>query len=238
MGKDKLRKFAEVKSLPNVTEPEFTEALNGCPLKGKWNEQVFAKAQPLTLELGCGKGEYTVGQARIFPERNFIGVDIKGARIWRGAKTANEAQMGNVHFLRTRIDFIGSFFGPDEVSEIWITFPDPQGKKNRKRKRLTNPLFLERYRDFLKADGTVNLKTDDRPLYEYSLEVARLNNFEIVHAHTNIYNGPIDTLDPQLAELLHIRTYYEQKWLAEGREINFLSFRMKPGKLEDTPDEE
>ena len=238
MGKDKLRKFAEVKTFGNVVEPPFSDAQHGSPLKGAWNEKEFHTVRPITLELGCGKGEYTVGQAQRFPDRNFIGVDIKGARIWRGAKAAFEAEMDNVRFLRTRIDFITAFFGPGEVSEVWITFPDPQPTRARKKHRLTGPRFLERYRTFLAPDATINLKTDDRPFYDYSLAVAELNDLEIKHALTDIYSGPINELDPKLQDLLNIKTYYEQKWLVEGRKINFLSYRLKPGKLVDTPDED
>lgn len=238
MGKDKLRKFAEVAAFSNVTEPPFEDAMKGSPMKGTWNTEVFSTARPITLELACGKGEYTVGQGQRYPNRNFIGVDIKGARIWRGAKSATEAGMDNVHFLRTRIEFIQSFFAADEVSEIWIIFPDPQPHKNRKKKRLTSPLFLAQYRTFLEAGGTINLKTDDRPFYDYSLAVAELNGLEIIHQLTDIYSGPINTLDPALADVLNIKTYYEQRWLKEGRKINYLSFRLKPGTLQDTPDED
>ncbi len=236
MGKDKLRRFAEVKTFGNVFEPDIDSALRGSDVAGTWNTERFLKSQPITLELGCGKGEYTVGQAQRYADRNFLGVDIKGARLWRGAKTAHETGLDNVQFLRTRIDFITSFFGPDEVDEIWITFPDPQPNKNRRKKRLTHPLFLDRYRRFLKEGGTINLKTDDRPFYDYALAVAELNGLEVLHSITDIYNGGLDDLDTTLQDLLNIKTYYEQKWLKIDRKINFLSYRLTPGDLIDTPD--
>ena len=192
MGHDKLRKFAENETFSCLLQPSASElladgffALRDHAVKGHWNERMFAEAQPLVLELGCGKGEYTIDLSQRRPERNYIGVDIKGARLWKGAKYAHEHQLGNVAFLRTRIEFIGAFFAPDEVSEIWLTFSDPQLKSENS--RLTSPVFLERYRKFLRPGGIVHLKTDSRFLYEYSLAVARYNDLRVLAATTDLY---------------------------------------------------
>jgi tRNA (guanine-N7-)-methyltransferase len=169
--------------------------------------------------LGCGKGEYTIGLAKLYPEKNFLGIDIKGARIWKGAKTALESKIGNARFLRTRIDFITSCFLPGEVSELWITFPDPQpGKKN---KRLTSARFLNRYRNILMNDGFVNLKTDSRELFEYTLHVANYNGLAIEIATSDLYSSGYRS------EILSIRTFYESMWLAEGLKICFLRFKLQ-----------
>ena len=189
MGHDKLRKFAENETFSCLLQPDAssvldkTEADNSLrlkdhPIKGHWNERMFAAARPIVLELGCGKGEYTIDLSRREPSLNYVGVDIKGARLWKGAKFATENHLPNVAFLRTRIEFIESFFAPGEVSEIWLTFSDPQLKSENC--RLTSPLFLERYRKFLKKGGIVHLKTDSRFLYEYSKAVAECNNLRIL----------------------------------------------------------
>ena len=187
MGKGKLAKFKENETFANVFQPEITDFVNfEHELKGTWNSRVFKNNNPIVLELGCGKGEYTVGMARMFPDKNFIGVDIKGARIWTGAKSSNLEQMRNVAFLRTRIEVIRAFFAPGEVSEIWITFPDPQMKKRRAKKRLTSSLFLTMYQQLLADNGFVNLKTDSRFLYKYTCKVAELNGLEIVHQSADL----------------------------------------------------
>ena len=192
MGHHKLERFAENLTFPNLFQVSY-EMLKeeGFALRGKWAEH-FGNSNPITLELGCGKGEYTVALAERDPERNYIGVDIKGARLWKGAKEATEEKMGNVAFLRTRIEFIDAFFGPGEVSEIWLTFSDPQlrGSENA---RLTSPLFLQRYRRFLKPDGIVHLKTDSRFLYEYTQSVIRANGLEVLASGTDIYHDGIRT---------------------------------------------
>ena len=176
MGKDKIRRFEENATFRCVVQPEFEEIFRkDYRLKGRWREDFFGNPNPIVLELGCGRGEYTVSLAERFSDRNFIGVDIKGARLWRGAKTATENAMPNVAFLRTRIEFIDSFFAPGEVDEIWITFPDPQLRKNRVKKRLTAPLFLERYARFLKPGGAIHLKTDSQHLHAYTKAVAEAN---------------------------------------------------------------
>ena len=221
MGKNKAARWAEMKSFGNVIEPLMDDIRDAShELKGKWNMSVFGNNNPLVLELGCGKGEYTVGLAGRFPEKNFIGVDIKGARIWRGAKTARENQFRNVHFLRTRIEFINSFFSEDEVSEIWITFPDPFPRARDEGRRLTSPPFLNSYRGFLANKGIVHLKTDNHQLYLYTLALVKKNNMEIITSTDDLYSGSTDN------EILSIRTHYETLFLREGKKINYLSFRM------------
>ena len=180
MSKGKLEKFAEVATFPNVFELPFLFKSGDFVLKGKWHDNYFKNENPLVLELGCGKGEYTVGLAEKFPNKNFIGIDIKGSRLWRGAKFALENKMKNVAFVRTRIDHIEMVFAFAEVDEIWITFPDPQPQKTRERKRLTSPMFLNRYTKILKPGGILNLKTDNFQLYEYSKQIAEEMNFKIL----------------------------------------------------------
>lgn len=225
MGKDKIRRFAENATFRCVVQPEFEEVFRkDYPLKGHWHDTFFKNPNPIVLELGCGRGEYTVALARRFPGKNFIGVDIKGARLWRGAKTATEEEMGNVAFLRTRIEFIESFFAPDEVDEIWITFPDPQLRKNRIKKRLTSPQFLEMYARFLRESGKIHLKTDSRPLHDYTKQLAELNHLAIEAANADIYGtGFAD-------DVLSIRTTYEQRFLQEGLPITYLRFRLDQQK--------
>ena len=186
MGKDKLRKFKENETFSCLIQPRTDEVFGkDHPLKGHWGDKVFGNDRPIVVELGCGKGEYTIDLALRNPGCNYIGVDIKGARLWKGAKYAHEHQLPNVAFLRTRIEFIGSLFGSGEISEIWITFADPQ--IGREKKRLTSPLFLSRYRCFLKREGIVHLKTDSRYLHEYTHEIARQNGLEILACSTDIY---------------------------------------------------
>lgn len=192
-------------------------------MKGKWRELWFRNSHPLLVELGCGKGEYTVGLARRHPERNYVGVDIKGNRIWTGAKQALDEKLNNVAFLRTRIDFIEHCFGKHEVDEIWITFPDPQPQKTRARKRLTHPIFLNRYRTFLNPKGIIHLKTDSTGLYEFTLEVIRENG-HILHWHTDdLYrNCPSDR-----KELMEIKTYYEKLFTSKGENIKYIAFSLR-----------
>ncbi|MBR3441111.1 MAG: tRNA (guanosine(46)-N7)-methyltransferase TrmB [Bacteroidales bacterium] len=215
MGHDKLRKFAENETFACLLQPDASKVLDktGDPseglklhehsIKGHWNEMMFHNDQPIVLELGCGKGEYTIDLSRRVPERNYIGVDIKGARLWRGAKTATEEGIGNVAFLRTRIEFIEAFFGPGEVSEIWLTFSDPQLKSENS--RLTSPLFLERYRKFLRPGGIIHLKTDSRFLHEYSKAVALENGLDILAATTDLYGSEGVFPPATVATLGHVR---------------------------------
>ena len=227
MGHDKLRKFAENETFSCLLQPSAEElladgffALRDHAVKGHWNERMFDAPRPIVLELGCGKGEYTIDLSRRCPSRNYIGVDIKGARLWKGAKYAHEHQLGNVAFLRTRIEFIGAFFAPDEVSEIWLTFSDPQLKSENS--RLTSPVFLERYRQFLRPGGIVHLKTDSRFLFEYSLAVARCNGLRILAATTDLY---ADRSIPEDA-LYEVQTFYERMFMAQGYKITYLAFTL------------
>lgn len=220
MGKNKLRKFAEMEQLPRVIQMPFGKLqAEGFAMRGRWHEDFFGNPNPIVLELGCGRGEYTVGLAREFPDRNFIGIDIKGARMWAGAKEAHLAGMENVGFLRTNIELLERFFAPGEVAEIWITFPDPQMKKTRK--RLTAVNFLEMYRRVLAPDGIVNLKTDSPFLFEYTSRSVALNALPVIKKTADLYADPAG-----VDRILNIRTHYESQWLARGMKIKYLSFRL------------
>ena len=233
MGKGKLAKFADMASYPHVFEYPFSVAEQvPFEMQGRWHADFFKNDHPIVLELGCGRGEYTVGLARLYPDKNFIGVDIKGARMWTGATQALHEGLPNVAFLRTRIEFITSLFAPGEVSEIWITFADPQ--IHREKKRLTSPLFMERYRDMLRSGGIVHLKTDSRYLHEYSVAMARQNGLGILAEATDIYGTDRERLyaSPMLSvcgrdavdALFEVQTFYESQYLAQGIPITYLSF--------------
>ena len=217
MGKGKLAKFADMASYENVFQYPFS-VVEHVPfeMKGHWREQYFHNDHPIVLELGCGKGEYTVALSAANPERNFIGIDIKGARIWNGAKKALEGNIKNAGFLRTRIDMIDNFFGAEEVSEIWITFADPQPKKQNK--RLTSAYFLNLYRKFMKQGAVINLKTDSRLLHFYTLELLKANHIEPIVHTDDLYNSPY------LDDTLSIKTFYENMFLQEGKKITYLKF--------------
>lgn len=225
MGKNKLKKFAEMQTFSCVFQyPWAVLQRDGFALRGNWNKEYFKNDNPIVLELGCGKGEYTVGLARQYPDKNFIGIDIKGARIWTGAKTAETEGLKNVAFLRTGIELIESFFTEAEVAEIWITFPDPQMQKTRR--RLTSTRFLNLYRHILCSDGTVHLKTDSPFLYTYTDRLVTINNFPIKVNTNDLYAG--DFVDP----ILSIKTFYEQQWLSRGKKIKYISFTLpKEGEL-------
>lgn len=224
MGKNKLARFAENKILPNVIQPTREEALSGFHLKGKWHKKVFKNNNPIVLELGCGKGEYTVGLAKAFPEKNFIGIDIKGARFWFGAKEAVENSIHNAAFLRTQIELIDCFFDQNEVDEIWITFPDPQIKYKRTKHRLTHPDFLNRYKKILKPGGIIHLKTDSEFLHGYTLGLLQGAGHEIITAHHDIYGAPeYEANTPLLRE---IKTYYEELFSSKGKTITYIKFRI------------
>jgi len=225
VGRNKPIRWAELETFDRVIQPQFKDFyFNDHPIKGNWNKQLFQNENPIVLELGCGRGEYTVSLASKFPELNFIGIDIKGARLWRGAKTANEKKFLNAAFLRTRIEIIRSFFADNEVDEIWITFPDPQTKNRRNKKRLTGPIFLNFYRTFLKTNGIIHLKTDNYDLYKDTLDLVKDNGLEIISSTTDLYSGvEINGVDN---ELLSIKTHYENQFLEKGMKINYLSFRL------------
>jgi len=215
----------------HVVQPSFDEVFKkDYKLKSKWSKEFFGNDNPLILELGCGKGEYTVGLARLHPKTNFIGIDIKGARMWRGAKTAVEDNIKNVGFIRTRIGLINSFFGNEEVSEIWITFPDPQLKKYYK--RLTSTRFLGYYQKFIKNNGFINLKTDSVELYTYTKKLIELNNIDIIIDTDNLYNSEL------VDETLSIKTFYEQQWLEQGKPIHYLRFKLNKTQELEEPEEE
>lgn len=233
MGKNKLRRFAENDTFRCLVQADFDDIFKkDHQLKGHWRKDFFGNDNPIILELGCGKGEYTVGLSRLYKDCNVIGVDIKGARMWRGAKTVNDEQIPNAAFLRTRIEFINSFFAEGEVDEIWITFADPQLKPGRAKKRLTSPLFLERYASFMKPDGVINLKTDSLHLHLYSKAVAEANNLPIELALTDIYNNSEGLSE----ELLTIKTTYESRFLAQGKPITYLRFSLAGKKEFIAPD--
>ncbi|KAA8485471.1 tRNA (guanine-N7-)-methyltransferase [Arcticibacter tournemirensis] len=213
MGKDKLRRFAEIDTFGNVFQLE-----EGKRFKGHWSSGHFQNDKPLILELACGKGEYTVNLAKLFPDKNFIGIDYKGNRIWRGAKTAIEENIPNVAFLRIQIENILDYFGENEVSEIWITFPDPQPQISREKKRLTFPGFLEKYRQILTEEGIIHLKTDNDGFYAYTAEKVETQKLRLLQKTEDLYNSDL------VNEVLSIKTYYEKKYLAVDKNINYLSF--------------
>lgn len=217
MAKNKLQKFEEMRKFPHVIQAEFNEVFRkDYRLKGRWGELFFGNTNPLVLELGCGKGEYSVGLARLFPNKNFIGIDIKGSRMHTGARESFDEGLKNVGFIRSRIELIESFFSRDEVDEIWLTFPDPQ--MNSARKRLCSPRFLSIYSKFLKPGGLIHLKTDSRFLYTYSEMVVSKNHFQVIHSYDDLYNSDFSD------EILKIRTYYEERFLAHQIPIKYLSF--------------
>lgn len=217
MGKNKLSKFAQMAEYPHVFQyPWARLQVEPFPLKGRWRSEFFHNDKPIVLELGCGKGEYAVGLAERFPDKNFIGIDIKGARMWTGAKASLEAGMPNVAFLRTEIELLEHFFAEGEVDEIWITFPDPQMKKVTK--RLTGTSFIKRYIRVLRPGGIVHLKTDSPFLYTYTKEMVGLNGFEVLAMTDDLYAGDL------VSDILDIKTYYEGQWLARGLTIKYIQF--------------
>jgi tRNA (guanine-N7-)-methyltransferase len=220
VGKNKLEKFAENATFPNFFQPPQTEAIeNGFELKGKWNSNFFKNNNPIVLELACGRGEYTVGLAEKYPKKNFIGIDRKGARMWKGCKESIHLQLSNAAFLRTQIGLIKYFFAENEVDEIWLTFPDPQPARSKTNKRLTSPLFLDFYKHILKPNGLIHLKTDSQSLYEYTLEVIENLHYEVLEKNADIYALPHTNDD------LSIQTHYETKWRKEGIPIKYIQFK-------------
>lgn len=215
--RSKLDRFSVISERYNVIEPE---GMGEQPIKGKWEEEHFKNDNPIVLELACGRGEYTVGMARMFPGTNFIGVDIKGDRIWKGSSIAVEENLTNVAFCRTRILMIENFFEPGEVTDIWITFPDPRPRDRDIKRRLTSPRFLEIYKSLMKPGSTIYLKTDNTPLYEYTLEVLQSrDDIEGLEHTPDLYNS---SLAP---EAFDIKTRYEKKFHAKGEDIKFVRFR-------------
>lgn len=222
--KNKLERFAEMKTFDNIFQPEIESVKEAdFKLKGKWSSY-FNNNHPIVLELGCGKGEYTIGLAKRYPEKNFIGIDIKGARIWKGAKQGEEEGIKNACFVRTKIDFITQFFGANEVSEIWCTFSDPQPKKSNK--RLTSKVFVERYCQFLKADGIIHLKTDSDLLMASTEEEIENNKYHELYKTWDLYGEGVYGLNKEIREILEIRTFYEQIWLKEGKTIKYVKFQV------------
>ncbi|POY39404.1 tRNA (guanosine(46)-N7)-methyltransferase TrmB [Solitalea longa] len=213
MGKNKIRQFAELDTFHNVFQKDGS-------LKGKWRTEFFKNDHPIVLELACGKGEYTVNLAKQFPEKNFIGVDLKGNRLWTGAKMAIEDRIENVAFLRIQIEHLQSYFETMEVDEVWITFPDPQPQVSREKKRLTSMRFLEVYRPILKENAIIHLKTDNDQLYEYTLEVIAENKLTLLANTNDVYYSEL------LDEVLSIKTYYERKYLSQGKNINYVRFSL------------
>jgi tRNA (guanine-N7-)-methyltransferase len=227
VGHNKLKRFAEVATFSNVFQPtELVEGKVEFPLRGKWNKEYFKNDNPIILELGCGKGEYTVGLAKRFSNKNFIGMDIKGARLWRGAKIACEGKMNNVAFVRNRIDFIESYFGPDEVSEIWIPFPDPYPREGKTEKRLMSFSFVMRYRNLTKAGAIIHLKTDNEGLYEFAMEQVDLNKYKLLANSDNVYADAAKLGEERYKLLTEIQTYYETQCLKQGKKIHYVEFQI------------
>ena len=231
MGKNKLKKFAEMETFHNVFQCGARETLEGNPvvaMRGKWHEEYFHNDNPIVLELGCGRGEYTVGLAARYPEKNYIGIDIKGARMWAGAKQAELAGMKNVAFLRTNIEMLTHFFAPNEVAEIWITFPDPQMKKATK--RLTSTYFMQRYAELLVENGLIHLKTDSPFLYTYTQAMVKENNYPLLVDTCDLYNteqmSGVGNSESDIEEARALQTHYEHQWLDRGLTIKYLRWEL------------
>ncbi|MDG5490367.1 tRNA (guanosine(46)-N7)-methyltransferase TrmB [Psychroserpens sp. SPM9] len=222
-SKNKLKRFKENETFANVFQPKRDQLVNSIyELKGNWRTSVFKNDHPLVLELGCGRGEYSVELAKKFPNKNFVGIDIKGARFWRGAKTAIEEQIQNVAFLRTQIELVDYAFAKNEVDEIWITFPDPQIKYKRTKHRMTNSEFLKRYKTILKPEGVVNLKTDSEFMHGYTLGLLHGEGHEVLYANHNVYKQ-----EGSPEEVTSIQTYYESQYLEQNKPITYIRFKIK-----------
>jgi len=219
-SKNKLKRFNENETFTNVIQPSREEVLDNFSFKGKWHS-FFKNTHPIVIELGCGKGEYTIDLAKKNPDKNFIGIDIKGARFWRGAKTALEDNLGNVAFVRTQIELVDFIFDKEEVDEIWITFPDPQINYKRTKHRMTNHAFLKKYNHILKKDGVINLKTDSEFMHDYTLGLLHGEGHEIVHANHDVYK---DYYSPD--EVTGTQTFYEKKYLEKGKAITYIKFKL------------
>ncbi len=218
MAKKKLIHFQENLTFPHLLQPGYHEIEKGFRLSSCWGKDFFFNTNPIILELGCGKGEYTVGLAQKYPQKNFIGIDLKGARLWRGARTVQEMGMKNVAFIRTQVDHLNKFFGPGEVSEIWITFPDPQGHKERK--RLTAPVFLDKYKIILVPEGILHMKTDDLDFNNYTLKIIGQYRHSLLFSTNDLYHSGC------LEDVISIRTYYENMWLESDKKICYIKFKL------------
>ncbi len=228
MAKHKLKQFAELNTFSNVYHHVQTQYhVPDFKLKGQWGKKHFKNENPIVLELGCGKGEYTTAMAQAFPNKNFIGVDLKGNRLWTGAKKALEQSLSNVAFLRTRIENITTAFAPHEIDEIWITFPDPQPEEKRAKKRLTEISFLNRYREIIKPSGILHLKTDSQPLYTFTLDVIQQYGHCLLLSTPNLYQEPNCFLGEHHELLVNIKTHYEKKFSAMGFNITYIRFQLK-----------
>lgn len=223
MAKRKLQRFAENETFNHFFQPGWDELSAGFALRGKWNSDFFCNNHAVIIEMGCGKGEYTVDLSEKYPGINFIGIDKKGARMWRGAKTSNEDKRSNVAFLRIRAENIGKVFGPAEVDEIWITFPEPQPNSPRHSKRFTSPQFIERYRQVLKPGGIIHLKTDNDMFYNYTLGVIRDGKHHLLYDNNDLYSN---SGDPEVKDVIDVQTHYEKIWLGQGLTIKYLRFRL------------
>ena len=222
-SKNKLKRFKENDTFGNVFQPTREEVVSGqFPLRGKWNQDYFKNINPIVLELGCGKGEYSVGLADKYPNKNFIGIDLKGARFWRGAKTAVETGLKNVAFIRTQIELINHIFDENEVDEIWITFPDPQIKYKRTKHRMTNSQFLKLYKKVLKPEGVINLKTDSEFMHGYTLGLLHGEGHEVIYSNHNVY---VNEGSPE--EVTSLQTFYEKQYLEINKAITYIRFKIK-----------
>lgn len=222
-SKNKLKRFKENETFANVFQPTRDELVNqSYQLKGNWNARIFKNKNPLVLELGCGKGEYSVALAKKYPDKNFIGIDIKGARFWRGAKTAIEENIPNVAFIRTQIELVEYVFATNEVDEIWITFPDPQIKYKRTKHRMTNSTFLQRYKKILKKEGVINLKTDSEFMHGYTLGLLHGEGHEVIYSNHDVYHQ-----EGSPEEVTSIQTFYESQYLEQNKPITYIRFKIK-----------
>jgi tRNA (guanine-N7-)-methyltransferase len=222
LGKNKLERFAENEKFEHFFQPSFDDLMTGFALKGKWHDDFFGNNNPIVIEIGCGKGEYTVNLATKYPDTNFIGLDKKGARLWRGGKISKENQLSNVAFIRTRIEQIEHLFAPGEVDEIWITFPEPQPSKAKK--RFTSPQFIAHFRNILKPEGIIHLKTDSDLFYGFTLSVIKDAHHDLLYSNADLYLNPED---PMIKDVIAVQTFYEKMWLAEGFKIKYLEFKLK-----------
>jgi len=223
LAKRKLQRFAENATFNHFFQPDWDELSAGFSLRGKWNADFFGNNNPIIIEMGCGKGEYTVDLSDKYPEINFIGIDKKGARMWRGAKTSNDESRPNVAFVRIRAENIGKVFEPSEIDEIWITFPEPQPNSPRHSKRFTSPEFIARYRQVLKPGGIIHLKTDSDMFYNYTLDVIKEGKHHLLYNNGNLYANPDD---PEVKDVIDVQTHYEKIWLEQGSTIKYLRFKL------------